>query len=140
MRLHYFLLVATATLLTIIDAVSASTQAKLSAMTSTDSVSVARHLAGALSEDNIKRSLRTAKPIDEGDDGDDRNDDDDDDNDDDGEERGITVLSASTTAKKLRQWLMKNSIISKETFKHLKASGFSADEIAGIYAKYVTLG
>ncbi|KAG7375189.1 hypothetical protein PHYBOEH_003327 [Phytophthora boehmeriae] len=133
MRLHYFLLVTAATLLAIIDAISANAQTSPSATTSTDSVSAAHQLTGALSEDNAKRSLRTVSTVDE--------DDDDHDDDDDGdEERGITVLSASTTAKEMRQWLKSNSVISKETSKHLKQLGLDADDIAKLYAKYVKLG
>ncbi|KAG7377550.1 hypothetical protein PHYBOEH_000809 [Phytophthora boehmeriae] len=130
MRLHYFLLFTTAAVLASTDAVAASTETKLSATTSTDSVSAARQLTGVLSEGNAKRFLRAVKTVDE---------DDDDDGDDD-EERTITVLSASTTAKQLRKWLKSKQVIGKETSQYLKASGFSADEIASMYAKYVKLG
>ncbi|KAG7378514.1 hypothetical protein PHYBOEH_000339 [Phytophthora boehmeriae] len=130
MRLHYVLLVAAATLLAATEAFSASTQTNLAAATTADSTATARQLAAAFNEGNAIRFLRTMNTADE----------DDDDDDDDDEERGITILSASTTAKQLRKWLKSNSVISKETSQYLKASGFSADDIASMYAKYVKLG
>ncbi|KAG7395329.1 hypothetical protein PHYBOEH_003926 [Phytophthora boehmeriae] len=129
MRLHYLLLVAAATLLASTDTASASTQTKLSAASSTDPVTATRQLTGVLSEGTTKRSLRAVKILD-----------DDDDDDDADEERGITVLSASTTAKELRKWLKSKSVISKETSKHLKQLKLDADDIAQLYAKYVKLG
>ncbi|KAL4134390.1 hypothetical protein PRIC2_004691 [Phytophthora ramorum] len=127
MRLHYILLVAAATLLASTNVTSASpdsAQIKLST-TATGTIPAFRSLAGASNEVGGKMSLRAAKE----DEADDEAD----------EERGITVFSSETSAKKLRGFLKKNSIIGKETSKFLKSSGFSADEIATMYAKYVKL-
>ncbi|RLN55241.1 hypothetical protein BBJ29_007212 [Phytophthora kernoviae] len=91
MRLHYFLLVAAATLLASTNVVSASIDsAQLATTTATDSAPAARSLAKGLNEGNGKRSLRTAKTVDD-DDADEDDDDDDDDDDKDEEERVSTA-------------------------------------------------
>ncbi|KAG7394194.1 hypothetical protein PHYBOEH_005558 [Phytophthora boehmeriae] len=139
MRLHSFLLVAAATILASTDVFSASTdfaQSKLSPAILTAAAPAASSLDGAKKNGNGQRSLRTSKMADE----DEVEADEDSDNDEDDEERGITVLSASTTAKALRKFLKEHRIISKQTSKNLKMSGLSVDEIASMHAKYVRLG
>ncbi|OWZ19099.1 hypothetical protein PHMEG_0006711 [Phytophthora megakarya] len=128
MRMHYLFLVAV--MVASIDFAFATANfahTKHSTATRTESTRTVRVLDGALNESNGKRFLRTSKTIDE-DDGE--------------EERGIPVITYYTdeiTASGVRKFLRNHDVISKGTSNQLKKAGWSNEELASMFSKYIAV-
>ncbi|OWZ11722.1 RxLR effector protein [Phytophthora megakarya] len=126
MRLRFLLVVFAMVGTDFVFATTKSAHTQHSSATRTASTHTVRVLDGTLNESNGKRFLRTSKDMDEYD----------------SEERTVPVITYyadEITASGVRKFLRDRQVISTATSKWLENAGFSKEELANMYARYIAI-